>query len=151
MTVVDYFYLHILNFLEPKKVDAHCIASDDSKNPKSPPQWAIHKLRKQTRARSTIFNNWFSTHFQYWNSSFFISKYRKCFSETELLFIVVKLLEWKVQNSYTEISAKIFSWKLAYLVPSKVYTKNVPNIEVYNFIIAPLRTLPIKLVIVVLY
>ena len=40
--------------------------------------------------------------------------------------------------------------KIGILSP-KVYTKNVPNIEVCNFILAPLRTLPIKQVIVVLY
>ena len=34
---------------------------------------------------------------------------------------------------------------------AKVCTKNVPNIEVCDFIPVPLRTLPIKQVIVVLY
>ena len=43
-----------------------------------------------------------------------------------------------------------FFFKIGILSP-KVYTNNVPNIEVCNFILAPLRTLPIKQVIVVLY
>ena len=43
-----------------------------------------------------------------------------------------------------------FFLKIGILSP-KVYTKNVPNIEVCNFILAPLRTLSIKQVIVVLY
>ena len=34
---------------------------------------------------------------------------------------------------------------------AKVYTKHLPNKEVYNFIPAPLRTLTIKQVIVVLH
>ena len=43
-----------------------------------------------------------------------------------------------------------FFLKIGILSP-KVYAKNVPNIEVCNFILAPLRSLPIKQVIVVLY
>ena len=43
-----------------------------------------------------------------------------------------------------------FFLKIGILIP-KVYTKNVPNIDVCNFIPAPLRTLSIKQVIVVLY
>ena len=45
---------------------------------------------------------------------------------------------------------KHFFLKIGILSP-KVYTKNVPNIEVCNFILALLRTLSIKQVIVVLY
>ena len=56
----------------------------------------------------------------------------------------------KVWNIFPEISTKIFFLKIGILSP-KVYAKNVPNIEVCNFILAPLRTLSIKLVIVVLY
>ena len=49
----------------------------------------------------------------------------------------------KVWNFFPEISAKIFFLKIGILSP-KVYTKNVPNIEVCNFILAPLRTQSIK-------
>ena len=45
---------------------------------------------------------------------------------------------------------KYFFLKIGILNP-KVYTKNVPNIEVFNFILAPVITLSIKQVIVVLY
>ena len=45
---------------------------------------------------------------------------------------------------------KDFFLKIGILSP-KVYTKNVPNIDICNFILAPLRTLSIKQVIVVLY
>ena len=38
---------------------------------------------------------------------------------------------------------KIFFLKIG-ILNLKVYTKNVPNIEVWNFILAPLRTLPFK-------
>ena len=42
----------------------------------------------------------------------------------------------KVWNFFPEISAKIFSWKSAYLVP-RCIQKNVPNIEVCDFIPGP--------------
>ena len=71
---------------------------------------------------------------------------RRFLGESSKHFIVVTLLQWKVWNFLPEISTKIFSWKLAYIVP-----KRPPNIEVCNFIPAPLRALSIKQVIVVLY
>ena len=55
---------------------------------------------------------------------------------------------WK--SSKLWVLHKDFFLKIGILSP-KVYTKNVPNIDVCNFILAPLRTLSIKQVIVVLY
>ena len=58
----------------------------------------------------------------------------------------------KVWNFFPDISAKIFSWKSAYLLLSpKVYTKNFPNLEVCNIIPVPHRPMGIKQVIEVLY
>ena len=76
-------------------------------------------------------------------------KYLNAQFETDLR-ISVTLLQWKVWNFFPEISAKIFSWKLSYMVPRYTY-KNVPNIEVCGFIPVPSKTLSIKQVIVVLY
>ena len=74
--------------------------------------------------------------------------------ESSKLCIEVTLLLYKVWNFLpVTISAKIFSWKSAHFSVKrvKVYTKNVPNIEVFNFIPAPSITLTIKQVIVVFY
>ena len=59
------------------------------------------------------------------------------------LFIEVTLQQWKVWNIFPEISAKIG------IHSAKEYTKNVPNIEVCDFIPALSTTLSIKQVIVV--
>ena len=55
----------------------------------------------------------------------------------------------EVWNFFPEISEDFFL-KMGILSP-KVYTKNVPNIEVCNFILVPLRTQSIKQGIEVLY
>ena len=54
------------------------------------------------------------------------------------LFTVLMLLQWKAEDFFPEISTKIFSWKLACLVPKCI---QVPNLEVCKFIPALLRTL----------
>ena len=51
---------------------------------------------------------------------------------------------------FSKYLRKDFFLKIVILC-AKVYTKKVPNIEVCNFINAPLRTLSIKQIIVVLY
>ena len=56
----------------------------------------------------------------------------------------------KILGIFSRNLRKDFFLKIGILSP-KVYTKNVPNIDVCNFIHAPLRTLSTKEVIVVLY
>ena len=61
------------------------------------------------------------------------------------------------EKIFAEISGNIQSVELfprnlqEFFFVENRHTKNDPNIEVCNFILAPLRTLPIKQVIVVLY
>ena len=45
---------------------------------------------------------------------------RRFMEKTPQLFIVVTLLQWKVWQFFPEISAKIFSWKSAYIVPRNI-------------------------------
>ena len=56
---------------------------------------------------------------------------------------------YRREQNFTHPISKPYQ-KIGILSP-KVYTKNVPNIDICNFILAPLRTLSIKQVIVVLY
>ena len=51
---------------------------------------------------------------------------RRFLEKMPKLFIVVTLLQWKVWNFLPEISAEIFSWKLAYLV-SRCIQKRPPT------------------------
>ena len=53
-----------------------------------------------------------------------------CEKIPNFIHMVVTLLQYKVWNFLPEISAKVFSQKLAHLVSPKVYKNFVPNNEV---------------------
>ena len=56
---------------------------------------------------------------------------------TLFVFIWTENVQYKVRNFLPEISAKIFFLKID-ILRAKVYTKNVPNLELCKFIPAPL-------------
>ena len=71
------------------------------------------------------------------------------------LALSMPIFKKKPLRKFLEKSSKLFIVVTFFLKigihSAKVYSKNVPNIEVCDFIPAPLRTLSIKQVIVVLY
>ena len=68
---------------------------------------------------------------------------RRFLEETSKLFIVLTLQQRKVWNFSPINIREDFFLKIS-IHRAKIYTKNVPNIEVCNFLPPPLRTLSIQ-------
>ena len=69
-----------------------------------------NQIRRYTHGLIKLYTLWV----KYYNDSLGSQKSER--DMDEVTFFYVMLLQWKVEPFFPEISAEIFSWKLAYLV-----------------------------------